>query len=207
MLKLYGGATTKFRVTLFVNHEPVKVAEKDYLECTLEKGKTAEFNFSLDISGFDRKSTLVAVAVPYGDTYEGLIEHSQAVLLVNTDKPQAQEDIAPPGFFETQEKNETKVNTEPNTTEPDSGNFEKFLQDNRLTLKEYVGNGKYIAYCAINKKHCLVNESKILYYNDHYDTDYFNYKIITLKNGLRMCTRTPSEAAQATISPVHLLRI
>ena len=160
MLKLYGGPTTKYRVTLFVNHEPVKVVGKDYLECTL-----------------------VAVAVPYDDTYQRFIGNSQAVLLVNTDRPQNQEDIAPPGFFDTQKETTKKQEQNTNAPEPGSGDFEKFLQDNRLTLKKYVGNGKYIAYCAINKKHCLVNESKILYYNDHYDTDYFNYKIITLKNG------------------------
>lgn len=59
----------------------------------------AEFDFSIDISDFDRKSVLVVVVVPYGDTFQRQLSTSTATLLINTDKPQAEEDIAPPEYY------------------------------------------------------------------------------------------------------------
>lgn len=97
-IKLYGGNSTQYRLTLLIDQQPVLVSGKDYLEVTLEKGTTAEFDFKIDISELDRKSTIMAVAVPYGDTFQRYITHSVPVLLINPDKPQAEEDIVPPEY-------------------------------------------------------------------------------------------------------------
>ena len=97
-IKLYGGNSTQYRLTLLIDQQPVLVSGKDYLEVTLEKGTTAEFDFTIDISELDRKSTIMTVAVPYGDTFQRYITHSVPVLLINLDKLQAEEDIVSPEY-------------------------------------------------------------------------------------------------------------
>ncbi|WP_268807685.1 hypothetical protein [Tissierella praeacuta] len=40
----------------------------------------------------------MAVAAPYRDTFQRYIAYSVPVLLINLDKPQAEEDIVPPEY-------------------------------------------------------------------------------------------------------------
>lgn len=84
----YGGETAEYRVTVFLNHEPISIDGKPSLSFPVEYGKTSTLEFKIDITDAPKLNTLYAVAVPLGP-HEFVFTHyvrfakSRSVLAVN----------------------------------------------------------------------------------------------------------------------------
>ena len=84
----YGGETAEYRVTVFLNHEPIPIDGKPSLSFPVEYGKTSTLEFGIDIADTPKLNTLYAIAVPLGP-HEFVHDHyvsfakSRSVLAVN----------------------------------------------------------------------------------------------------------------------------
>ncbi|MEG0751073.1 MAG: hypothetical protein RR998_04930 [Oscillospiraceae bacterium] len=87
--KAYGGDTALYRTTIYVNHKPVLVNGKNFLEYAIEKGKVTECKFEIDISSYERMNTIYAVSVPINQDYKKnyvLFNKTKSKLLINENK-------------------------------------------------------------------------------------------------------------------------
>jgi PAS domain-containing protein len=67
--QMYGGEAGTYRTTVFVNHEPVMVDGKDYIETQLEENTMSQCDVTLDVSGLSERNTIYAVTVPADENY------------------------------------------------------------------------------------------------------------------------------------------
>lgn len=84
-MHLYGGPEANFNITLFINHQPVRINESDYLSVRTVKNKMVEATFQIDTSELEVLNTIYAIAVTPED---GELEinnpvKTTSVLLVN----------------------------------------------------------------------------------------------------------------------------
>lgn len=85
-LRLYGGPEATFHITLFINHQPVRINNSDYLSVNTQKNKMAEATFQLDTAGLDKLNTIYAIAATAGADDALEINNpikTQSILLVN----------------------------------------------------------------------------------------------------------------------------
>jgi len=82
----YGGTETDYRVTIFVNHEPVSIAGQQSFLMGIHNDKMSKYKFTLDIHDYDRLNTIYAMIIPVGESYKDseIYGHkTKSVLLVN----------------------------------------------------------------------------------------------------------------------------
>ena len=85
-LRLYGGPEATFHITLFINHQPVRINNSDYLSVNTQKNKMAEATFQLDTVGLDELNTIYAIAATAGADDALEVNNpikTQSILLVN----------------------------------------------------------------------------------------------------------------------------
>ena len=81
-----GGETKEYRTYIFANHAPLSINGYDCFSSILPKGYTHFGDFSLDLSGLPKYSSIYAVTVPCGDSYHNrysLLFKSGSNLVVN----------------------------------------------------------------------------------------------------------------------------
>jgi hypothetical protein len=82
----YGGMETDYRVTIFLNHEPVTIAGRQDFLMGLHYDQMSKYKFTLDIRDYQRVNTLYAMIVPVGQSYKDPDVHAKktrSVLLIN----------------------------------------------------------------------------------------------------------------------------
>lgn len=67
--EMYGGKTGKYRTTIFVNHEPVLVDGKNYIETEYKEKTMSTYDINLDVSKIPQNSTIYAITVPADRNY------------------------------------------------------------------------------------------------------------------------------------------
>jgi len=83
-LFLYGGQEVTSRITLFVNHIPVRVNGADFIEIEMERGKMAVLNLELELTELEHFNSLYAIMMTTGEDYHFQdIFKTRTVLLVN----------------------------------------------------------------------------------------------------------------------------
>lgn len=85
-LRLYGGPEATFHITLFINHQPVRINNSDYLSVNTQKNKMVEATFQLDTVGLDELNTIYAIAATAGADDALEVNNpikTQSILLVN----------------------------------------------------------------------------------------------------------------------------
>lgn len=65
---IWGGVEADYRVTLFVNHQPVKINGQSDFVMKVPYDKVASYTFSIDTRGFARLNSLYAVILPIGES-------------------------------------------------------------------------------------------------------------------------------------------
>lgn len=97
-MKLYGGKNVKEKITVFVNNNPVKLDQKDYIEVKTKKGKMLTITANLDLSGYDRINSVYAIVMTSGQDYKMQdIYKTDSILLINkgnTEKKNKEQDEA-----------------------------------------------------------------------------------------------------------------
>lgn len=68
-LQIYGGKTGKYRTTLFINHEPVLIDGKEYIETNYEAKTMSKCDVNIDCSKISKISTIYAITVPADQNY------------------------------------------------------------------------------------------------------------------------------------------
>lgn len=83
---VYGGIEADYRVTVFVNHQPVSVAgHQDFLIQT-HYDQISTYRFILDVHDYDRLNSLYAIFIPVGQSYKDSDIHGTkipSILLIN----------------------------------------------------------------------------------------------------------------------------
>lgn len=83
-VQIYGGEEVTNRLTIFVNHEPVKINGKDYSEFKTEKGKVCCIDLTVDAGDLEELNTVYGVIMTAGDDYTvQTIYKTDSVLLLN----------------------------------------------------------------------------------------------------------------------------
>lgn len=84
-LQAYGGKEVAKKITFFVNNEPVKVGDADYVEIKTTSDKMTVFHVCIDVSKYDDICSFYAVAATNGEDYliQDDITQSGMCLLVN----------------------------------------------------------------------------------------------------------------------------
>lgn len=67
--RIYGGQEATYRTVFFIDHQPVRIADADYLETKTTKGKMCSVELELDIGNLNKLSTLYAITNPAGKDY------------------------------------------------------------------------------------------------------------------------------------------
>lgn len=67
---IWGGVEADYRVTLFVNHQPVKINGQPDFVMKVPYDKVASHTFSIDTRGFARYNSLYAVILPIGESFQ-----------------------------------------------------------------------------------------------------------------------------------------
>lgn len=65
-VRLYGGPEANFHITMFINHQPVKVNGADVISVKTEKDKMVECFCQIDTADYGELNTLYAIAVTAG---------------------------------------------------------------------------------------------------------------------------------------------
>ena len=93
-ISIYGGIEADYRVTVFLNHQPINVVgHPDFIVRTYYD-KISTYIFTLDVRGYSRLNSLYAVIVPMGQSYKDSDIYGRkigSILLVN----EAAERISP----------------------------------------------------------------------------------------------------------------
>jgi hypothetical protein len=82
----YGGVEVLYRVTIFVNHQPVMIEGNESFLIQTHYDQVSTYTFTLDISEYDRLNSLYAIVVPVGESYKNNDIYSQktrTTLLIN----------------------------------------------------------------------------------------------------------------------------
>ena len=82
----WGGIEADYRVTVFVNHQPVSIAGHPNFLLRTHYDQISTYKFTLDVHDYDRLNTLYAVVVPIGQSSKNLEINpwkSTSVLLIN----------------------------------------------------------------------------------------------------------------------------
>ncbi|MBG0785351.1 MAG: hypothetical protein H0S79_09620 [Anaerolineaceae bacterium] len=66
----YGGVEVLYRVTIFINHQPVMIEGNESFLIQTYYDQVSTYTFTLDISGYDRMNSLYAIVVPVGESYK-----------------------------------------------------------------------------------------------------------------------------------------
>lgn len=84
-LQRYGGKEVTEKITFFINNEPVKVEDCDYVEIHTTSGKMTVFDVTLDVSEYEEVCSFYAIAVTSGEDYviQDEIMQSERCLLIN----------------------------------------------------------------------------------------------------------------------------
>lgn len=84
-IQLYGGKEVIRKVTFFVNNEPVKVDECDYVEIKTTTDKMTVLDVCIDVSKYDELCSFYAVAATSGEDYviQDDTVQSERYLLIN----------------------------------------------------------------------------------------------------------------------------
>lgn len=154
-INLYGGKQVTDKITVFVNNEPVKIDDGDYVEVKTKKGKMWEIKFSLDVSAYGKLNTIYAVAMASGEDYVvSDIYQSNRLLLVNRT-------VSPSGTVPVS-NDWDKIQSNGEKTDEErkmEGNlwldFDYNYKSNCLELTD-LGNGKVIKDCHVGKKENIV---------------------------------------------------
>lgn len=67
--QMYGGKAGKYRTTLFINHEPVLIDGKNYIETEYKSKTMSTYDMNLDVSKIPQNSTIYAITVPADQNY------------------------------------------------------------------------------------------------------------------------------------------
>lgn len=67
--QMYGGKAGTYRTTLFINHEPVLVDGKNYIETEYKDKTMSTYDINLDVSKIPQNSTIYAITVPADQNY------------------------------------------------------------------------------------------------------------------------------------------
>lgn len=83
-IRLFGGPEADNNITVFINHQPIRINDADYLAVHTQKGKMVEATITLDASLLGELNTIYAVASSTSHD-SGLTEtlKSESVLLIN----------------------------------------------------------------------------------------------------------------------------
>ena len=82
----FGGIEATYRVTVFVNHQPVPIEGHENFLIETHYDQVSTFTFTLDLSGYDRMNSLYAIIVPVGESYKNQDIYGQktgSILLIN----------------------------------------------------------------------------------------------------------------------------
>ena len=83
-LHLFGGKNVRDRITVFINNNPVKIGDKDYIEVNTKKGKMLTVDVKIDVSEYDRNNSLYAIAMTTGADYKvDDVYKTKSMLLIN----------------------------------------------------------------------------------------------------------------------------
>jgi len=83
-LFVYGGQEVTNRITVFVNHLPVRINGADFIEVQMSQGKMAIFDLELELAELDHFNSLYAIMMTTGEDYHLQdIFKTRTVLLVN----------------------------------------------------------------------------------------------------------------------------
>lgn len=69
-LQMYGGKEIIHKITFFINNQPVKVGDYDYVETRTTTDKMTVFEVDIDVSECEEISSLYAVAITAGEDYQ-----------------------------------------------------------------------------------------------------------------------------------------
>ncbi len=67
---IYGGIEAAYRVTVFLNHQPIKIAGHPHFIITTHYDQVSTYRFTLDVHDYGRLNSLYAVMVPVGQIYK-----------------------------------------------------------------------------------------------------------------------------------------
>lgn len=68
-LNLYGGKQVTDKITLFIDNQPVRIDEGDFVEVKTQKGKMCQIKATIDASSINKNSVLYGVAMTSGNDY------------------------------------------------------------------------------------------------------------------------------------------
>ena len=83
---VYGGIEADYRVTVFVNHQPVNVAGHPNFLIRTHYDQISTYRFTLDVSDYGRINSLYAVILPTGQSYKDSDIYGRkmrSILLIN----------------------------------------------------------------------------------------------------------------------------
>lgn len=83
---IYGGIEADYRVTVFVNHQPVSIAGHPNFLIRTHYDQISTYRFTLDVSDYGRINSLYAVILPTGQSYKDSDIYGrkmESILLIN----------------------------------------------------------------------------------------------------------------------------
>lgn len=67
---IYGGIQAAYRVTVFINNQPIKIAGHPHFIIATHYDQVSTYRFTLDVHDYGRLNSLYAVMVPVGQSYK-----------------------------------------------------------------------------------------------------------------------------------------
>ncbi len=130
-ISIYGGVEADYRVTVFLNHQPINVVDHPNFIVRTYYDRISTYTFTLDVREYSRLNSLYAVIVPIGQSYQDSDIYGRkigSILLVN----EAAEQITP-----TIESSLPTARNSTATTFPPVGDLDltDWLAENGLSLR------------------------------------------------------------------------
>lgn len=79
-LKSFGKDGAKYRTILYLNHQPIKIYEQEYIDIQIEKGNISNIDIELDVGDLEGFHTLYSISIPLNDTKLDLIKTNSILL-------------------------------------------------------------------------------------------------------------------------------
>ena len=155
---IWGGVEADYRVTLFVNHQPVKINGQPDFVMKVPYDKVASHTFSIDTRGFAHYNSLYAVILPIGESFQNAElwgTKTKSILLIH-DSEQGDNATSDPI---------AGVSPEVEKTPTQAGDASGLLPEGDLDLSSWLiennVSGEIDQYNSGNYFH-LVDDSKLL---------------------------------------------
>jgi|GEM_PF-6250850 hypothetical protein len=181
IISIKGEKEGKYRTVLYINNKPVKIEQKDYLECTVKSGESDTCNIPLDISNYGRINTVYAITTLVEDAKgEKVLENGEKTssMMVINDLKEA--NYAEKEIADTQE---ILKNVKIGGSELEE--LTKRLPDINIAVEtQYAGNGIYLYYDNASKL-CKydINKNEVINESESYINTATNIKLYCLDSG------------------------